>query len=270
MKAEFGLIGHPLGHSFSAAYFSQKFARENLDFRYTNFDIADLKREIPALKAEAHHIGFNVTIPHKQDIIAFLNRLSPEAAAIGAVNTIKVEQDGSWTGHNTDHLGFFESLQDFLPQGEKPLSMVFGNGGASQAVQYALYAHGFPYFLVSRAPKKSDTKAFAPVESLSYAELSADLVTDCRLLINATSLGMFPNVNACPDIPYEAVGKHHFAYDLVYNPEETTFMKRCAAQGAKTLNGLSMLHLQAQAAWRIWTETPPSAACDPSIPPLGC
>ncbi|MCM1531661.1 MAG: shikimate dehydrogenase [Bacteroides sp.] len=251
----FGLIGHPLGHSFSAAYFRRKFEKEGLrGFAYLNFDLPDLASGIPALKADARCRGFNVTIPYKRGIFPFLDAVSPDAQAIGAVNTIRVEADGRWTGYNTDYTGFYESLSRFLPQGETPVALVLGNGGASQAVQYALYSHGIPYLLVCRQPQAVERKAFVPRQVLGYGELTPETVEQCRLLINTTRLGMFPEVDSSPDIPYAAVGESHCAFDLVYNPETTAFMRRCAERGAKTCNGLQMLHNQAEGAWRIWRE----------------
>lgn len=249
----FGLIGHPLGHSFSAAYFKRKFEEGGMEaFSYLNFDMEDLSSGIPLLKSDNRYAGFNVTIPYKQRIKEFLDSLSPEASAIGAVNTVKVERDGTWTGHNTDCVGFYESLRRFLPEGARFPALVLGNGGASQAVQYALHRHGWRYFLVCRHPQESG-KAFAPAKTFTYAGLPAHVVSGCRLIVNTTSLGMFPDVESCPVIPYEAVGADHFAFDLVYNPVETAFMKRCSERGAKTCNGLEMLYLQAEAAWKVWT-----------------
>lgn len=242
----FGLIGHPLGHSFSAAYFNEKFSQEGLQgFSYRNFDLPDLETGIAALKADTACRGFNVTVPYKQEILRFLDKLSPQAQSIGAVNTVKVENNGTWTGYNTDYIGFYDSLKAFLPQG-KPKALIMGNGGASQAVQYALRIHNWEYIVVCRNPK-------AGMENMiSYAELTPQIVSYCGLLVNTTRLGMFPDTDSCPDIPYEAVGGNHCAFDLVYNPETTAFMKRCAAQGARTLNGLDMLHRQAEVAWKIW------------------
>ena len=253
LSSIFGLIGHPLGHSFSAAYFGRKFANEGLQgFSYLNFDLPDLEAGIPALKADARCRGFNVTVPYKQEIIRFLDALSPDAAQIGAVNTVKVEKDGRWTGYNTDHIGFYDSLLRFMPEDLQAPALVLGNGGASQAVQYALHRHGREYFLLCRNPRQESGKEFRPQKTFSYSGITPQVVEECRLIINTTRLGMFPEVDSCPEIPYRAVSSGHYAFDLVYNPETTAFMRRCDEQGAKVLNGLDMLHRQAEAAWKIW------------------
>lgn len=253
LPAVFGLIGHPLGHSFSAAYFGRKFENEGLQgFSYLNFDLPDLEAGIPALKADPRCRGFNVTVPYKQEIMRFLDALSPEAAQIGAVNTVKVEEDGRWTGYNTDCIGFYDSLARFVPEDLPAPALVLGNGGASQAVQYALHRHGREYFLLCRNPQQASGKAFCPAKTFSYSGITPQVVAECRLIINTTRLGMFPDVDACPEIPYGAVTEHHYAFDLVYNPETTAFMRRCAKQGAQVMNGLDMLHRQAEAAWKIW------------------
>lgn len=253
LPAVFGLIGHPLGHSFSAAYFAGKFKNEGLQgFSYLNFDLSDLEAGIPALKADARCRGFNVTVPYKQEIIRFLDTLSPQAAQIGAVNTVKVEEDGRWTGYNTDYIGFYDSLARFMPEEIQAPALVLGNGGASQAVQYALHRHGREYFLLCRNPQQASNKAFRPRETFSYSGITPQVVEECRLIINTTRLGMFPQVDSCPEIPYRAVSPRHYAFDLVYNPETTAFMRRCSEQGARVMNGLDMLHRQAEAAWKIW------------------
>ncbi len=253
-KNGFGLIGHPLGHSFSAGYFREKFQKEGLDgFFYHNIDTADPESEIQRLKADFRYRGFNVTIPYKSLIIPFLNRLSPQAAAIGAVNTIRVEDNGDWIGHNTDCIGFFKSLQGLFSSGEMPRkALVLGNGGASQAVQYALYSHHVPYVLVHRHRRAVERRVFKPESEWNYADLPPSVVEQCDLVVNTTSLGMFPHTESCPDLPYGAIGARHKIFDLVYNPEETRFLQRCRLRGAQGKNGLEMLHLQADAAWRIW------------------
>lgn len=253
ISAVFGLIGHPLGHSFSAAYFKRKFSQEERPgFVYLNFDMPDLESGIPVLKSDARCRGFNVTVPYKRDIMRFLDNLSPEAKAIGAVNTVKVGSDGKWTGYNTDYIGFYGSLIRFLPTGEAPLALVLGNGGASQAVQYALHKHGFQYVLVCRSPQVPQVKEFSPEKNITYAGLTSGMVEECRLIVNTTRLGMFPDTESCPEIPYHALTENHYAFDLVYNPDQTAFMRRCAERGARTHNGLDMLHRQAEAAWEIW------------------
>lgn len=248
-----GLVGHPLGHSFSAAYFKKKFQNEGLpDFEYVNFDFADLASGVLQLKSDSSCLGFNVTIPYKRQIIGFLDHLSPEAAAIGAVNTVKIGPDGRWIGYNTDYIGFYESLKAFCTESEKPETLVLGNGGASQAVQYALSRYSWPYRLLCRNPQTASGSPFGPIETFSYNRLPPQIIAQSHLIVNTTRLGMFPDTETCPDIPYAGISNRHYVFDLVYNPEETTFMKRCAQQGAKVVNGLEMLHLQAEAAWKIW------------------
>lgn len=248
-----GLVGHPLGHSFSAAYFRKKFENEGLSgFEYLNFDFADLAQGVRQLRADIACRGFNVTVPYKQQIVVFLDKLSPEAQAIGAVNTVKIGRDGLWTGYNTDYIGFYESLKAFCTESGMPQALVLGNGGASQAVQYALYRNEIPYILVCRAPESIHSRAFAPQEVFSYQTLPVGCLSRCRLVVNTTRLGMFPDTESCPPVPYNEITERHYAFDLVYNPEQTAFMRHCALQGAKVVNGLEMLHLQAEAAWKIW------------------
>lgn len=261
-----GLLGHPLGHSFSVAYFREKFS----DFPqrglvYRNFDFEDLADGIRQLRGCGLLRGFNVTIPYKKRVMAYLDGISDEAAAIGAVNTVAVEAStGRWIGHNTDTLGFWESLQDFLqgqPVRRDAKALVLGNGGASQAVQYALARHGISYDLACRpehAPCAGcgSLRPFAPQRVLPYASLSEDMFRDeIFLIVNATSLGMHPCVDEAPRIPYEGLGVSHYAFDLVYNPAETLFLRRCLEQGANVRNGLDMLYRQADAAWRIWASS---------------
>ena len=258
----YGLLGHPLGHSFSAAYFRRKFQQGHFgEAVYENFDFADLKQGVDWLKKACCLQGFNVTIPYKKEIVPYLDGLSDEAAAIGAVNVVEADPcTGRWIGHNTDAIGFWESFQDFLHgldlnQGVKVL--ILGNGGASQAVQYALARHGILYDLVCRpghGPENSSNPAFSPQQIWDYGSLREEVVrNEFSVIVNTTSLGMFPHVDAAPSVPYQALDASRFAFDLIYNPEETLFLKRCRAQGARIRNGLDMLHRQAEAAWRIWT-----------------
>lgn len=254
-KTGFGLIGYPLGHSFSAAYFRHKFQQEGLEgYFYHNIETSDLPAEMKRLRTDGRYRGFNVTIPYKERVIPFLDALSAQAAAIGAVNTIRVEEDGRLTGHNTDCIGFFHSLQPLLSTMPGTFqTLVLGNGGASQAVQYALYSHGLPYCLVHRkALSAARKKAFKPLAEFSYETLPENVVAESLLVVNTTSLGMFPLTESHPLIPYQAMGRFHKAFDLVYNPEQTRFMQLCRGQGAEVRNGLEMLHLQAEAAWKIW------------------
>ncbi|MCM1310525.1 MAG: shikimate dehydrogenase [Bacteroides sp.] len=240
----YGLIGFPLGHSFSAKFFSEKFAAEGIDAEYRNFEIPEIG-DLMELLAEYPDIkGFNVTIPYKQQIIPYLTELSPAAKAIGAVNTVNVihDSEGNVTaliGHNTDSPAFARTLAPMLPL-EPVSALILGTGGASHAVAAALDTLGIDHTTVSRT------------KGLTYADLTAEIVTHNRLIVNTTPLGMSPRTDACPDIPYEALTDRHICYDLIYNPTETLFLKKGAAQGASTKNGLDMLHLQALLAWQIW------------------
>lgn len=254
----FALVGHPLNHSFSINYFNEKFMREGLALcLYQNLDIAN-SHGFELIKDADAYRGFNVTIPYKQAVMPYLDELSPEARAIGRVNVVDVRA-GLWVGHNTDYKGFARSLEGLLAEGDSApeRALVLGNGGASQAVQYVLHQKGIPYILVCRKPKKAREelkgKEFAPIEILSYTTLTPETARACRLWVNTTSLGMWPEVDTFPPVPYEVLSSDCFAFDVVYNPERTAFLQKCAARGARTRNGLEMLHIQADEAWKIWT-----------------
>lgn len=254
----FGLVGHSLDHSFSASYFNQKFMREGLALcLYQNLDMEN-GQGFEIMKNTEVYRGFNVTIPYKRAVLPYLDELSPAARAIGGVNVVDVRA-GRWVGHNTDYKGFAQSLEGLLAEGgaAPERALVLGNGGASQAVQYALHQKGIPYVLVCREPEKAredlKNKEFSPLEILSYATLTPETARSCRLWVNTTSLGMWPEVDTFPPVPYEVLSGDCFAFDVVYNPEQTAFLQKCAAQGAKTRNGLQMLHIQAEEAWKIWT-----------------
>ena len=240
----FGLIGHPLTHSFSKAYFNEKFRQEGLDCDYDNYDLEDL-----SLIKQSNLLGFNVTIPYKEAIVPYLDELDEVAAEVGAVNTVKVMPNGRLKGFNTDVIGF-EALiphSSFLIPHSTLLtphsSLILGTGGASKAVQYVLKKHGIAFHLVSRDTAKGD---------YTYAQLTSDIIKEHLLIINTTPLGTFPNVTEAPPIPYEAISPNHALIDLIYNPEETLFLKYGRKHGAKILNGLGMLHAQAEASWEIW------------------
>jgi shikimate dehydrogenase len=243
----FGLIGYPLSHSFSGRYFAEKFARLGLSdtHRYDLFPLPELAA-LPGLLADIPDLrGLNVTIPYKQEVLAYLDELSPAAEQIGAVNTIDI-RDGRRVGHNTDVIGFRTDLLDLLGADRPERALVLGTGGAARAVGWVLEALAIPATFVSRSPAAGQ---------LHYAELDAPLMQQHRLVVNTTPLGMSPRVETKPDIPYSAIDANHYLYDLVYNPAETAFMAAGKAQGARTRNGLAMLTLQADAAWEIWTAT---------------
>ncbi len=241
----YGLIGYPLGHSFSQSYFAQKFERENAtDAVYKRFEVADLQL-LPDLLRDTSLSGLNVTIPYKTAIIPFLDELDVMAKAVGAVNTIKFKIQNSkinTVGYNTDIIGFKQSLLPLLkPTHTKAL--VFGTGGASKAVCYVLQQLGIAYTLVGRDATQG---------GMLYQDLTAEILQQHLLLINTTPVGTFPDVNTYLSIPYTAITSQHVVYDLVYNPTETMFLQKAKAQGAVVKNGLEMLYLQAEAAWHIW------------------
>lgn len=240
---KFGLIGKKLGHSFSKKYFTEKFEREGIpDAQYELYELPSARELGALLQREPELVGLNVTVPYKQDVLPLLDALDEAAAKIGAVNTIKISE-GKTKGYNTDYIGFKASLEEFYPQQEREKALVLGTGGAAKAVWAALDALQIPYMAVSRTP--------APGQ-LRYAELTPELLQSCNLIINTTPIGMHPHPEAAPPVPYEALTDRHYLYDLVYNPEETQFLRNGAAAGAKTCNGLGMLYRQADAAWDIW------------------
>ncbi len=239
----YGLVGFPLGHSFSAGYFAEKFAREGITgCTYENFPIEQagaIRRSLPADLR-----GFNITIPHKQAILPLLDELDPEAGAVGAVNCVKVLGSGVWRGYNTDVYGFERALEGLLAGLDRPRALVLGSGGAARAVRYVLNKRGVPFYTVSRTPSGDRT--------LAYDQVTPALLADYRLLINTTPLGMSPNTEQCPSLPYEALTPQHRLFDLIYNPAETLFLHRGRAAGAVVKNGLEMLILQAERSWEIW------------------
>ena len=233
----FGIIGYPLVQSFSAKYFNEKFAREGIDAEYSMhpMKIEDLRLKIDDLLDTLD--GMNVTIPYKQAVIPFLERLDETAQAIGAVNVIHQR-----VGYNTDCLGFIDSIRPLLRKEDKK-ALVFGTGGASKAACYGLRKLGVAPTLVSRTPK---------ADMLGYADLTREVIAGHTVLVNCTPLGMFPEIDHCPDIPYEYISAQHLLFDCIYNPEETLFLRKGASQGARTKNGMEMLFGQAKAAWKIW------------------
>lgn len=243
----YGLIGFPLGHSFSMKYFSEKFHKENIDAKYLSFPIDNINLIKSIVEDNACLKGLNVTIPYKEEIMQFLNRTSEEVKSIGAVNVIKVEREGNEThlnGFNTDYIGFRDSLMPLINRDIKK-ALILGTGGASKAIEYALKNMGIETTKVSRNPEKGD---------ITYDMLSESIMRENLLIVNTTPLGMYPNVSACPPIPYSLLTNRHICYDLVYNPEITEFMRRSLEEGAKVKNGLEMLHRQAEAAWEIWQQ----------------
>jgi len=240
MAARYGLIGYPLQHSFSPAYFAAKFEKEGIDAVYTAYPLDGISK-FPQLLHENPLLGLNVTIPYKQAVIAYLDELDAAAKAIGAVNCIDI-RDGVSKGYNTDVKGFKDSLVPLL-QSHHTKALVLGTGGASLAVRYVLDELGIVYTSVSRDKKEG---------VVCYEELTGDMVSGHKLIVNTTPLGMGSYMDEHPAIQYEAIGQEHLLYDLIYNPEETIFLQKGKAQGAAIKNGLEMLHLQAEASWDIW------------------
>jgi shikimate dehydrogenase len=244
----FGLIGHPLSHSFSKKYFTEKFERESIkNCQYELFDIEKIEALPLLLKQNPELIGLNVTIPYKQQVFKYLDDIDPIAKKIGAVNVIQV-QNGNLKGFNSDYLGFKISLIEFLGTRleQKIGALILGSGGASKAVVAALQDLEVNYKIVSR--KISQDK-----NQLTYDELTQDVLQSYQLIINTTPLGMSPNKDTCPDLPYSLLTQNHYLFDLVYNPDYTLFMQKGANNGAKVINGMQMLVLQAEEAWKIWS-----------------
>jgi shikimate dehydrogenase len=244
---QFGLIGFSLQHSFSKQFFSDKFGRKNnTDCVYENFELKTIDEFPKLLTTNTNLAGLNVTLPYKQRIIKFLDSLDDEARDIGAVNVIKFEKgvDGKnkLIGYNSDHYGFAKSLKEILPKGTIS-SLILGVGGGSKAVAYALKKMNIPFKIVSRKPNEGE---------LSFDKVSNEIINTHHLIINTTPLGMSPNVKSFPPLPYGQLTEKHILFDLAYNPDETVFLKKGKEKGATTLNGLKMLHYQAERSWKIW------------------
>ena len=239
-----GLLGRNISYSFSRAYFKEKFEKEKItDTTYENFDIDTIDLFPSIIKKTKNLKGLNVTIPYKEAVIPYLDKLSKKAKAIGAVNTIKITKKGMLVGYNTDCYGFKKTLQPYLkPQHKKAL--ILGTGGASKAIAYALRELGITYHFVSR--NQSDEV------SLTYNLLNETIIKEHLIIINCTPLGTFPNIKDCPLIPYSAITNNHILFDLIYNPEEPMFLRLGKQQQAITINGLNMLKLQSEKAWSIW------------------
>lgn len=232
----FGVIGNPLGHSFSAEYFTEKFRREGIDADYRLLPLPDI-REVEVLMERLD--GFNVTLPYKQAVMPYLTDMDETAEAIGAVNVVRGRK-----GYNTDWIGFAESIRPLLHETDKH-ALVLGTGGVSKAVQYGLQRLGLDCLSVSRSPHGG---------AIAYEEIDESVMETYTVVVNCTPLGMQPQVDSCPCVPYEWIGSRHLLYDCVYNPERTLFFRHGEEHGARTKNGLEMLHLQAEAAWKIWNE----------------
>ena len=273
----YGLIGYPLGHSFSRKFFTEKFEKEGIDAQYLNFEIPSIEEFPEIIKNNPKLRGLNVTIPYKQQVMQYLDEISEEAKAIGAVNVLRIERPspqpspimgretmrnagnkpdglpikgdmseglrGSLIGYNSDVIGFVESIHPLLKAHHKK-ALILGTGGASKAIRYGLEKKlGMKTLFVSRSAREG---------MITYEEVTAEVLKEYEVIVNCSPVGMYPHVDECPALPYEAMNENNLLYDLVYNPLETLFMKKGAEQGATVKNGLEMLHLQAIASWKFW------------------
>jgi shikimate dehydrogenase len=240
----YGLVGFPLSQSFSQSFFEQKFKNEKIDAQYLNFSLESIG-EFPEIIEDFSIKGLNVTIPYKEKVMPFIHELDDEAKRIGAVNVIKfVKHQGKTLlkGFNSDVYGFEVSLSKYLNSGHTQ-ALILGSGGASKAVRFVLKKLGINFTMVSRKAQK---------DWLSYSDVSPEIIQRNTLIINTTPLGMYPDIDVCPDLPYELMTAQHLVYDLIYNPEETLFMKKSRQFGAQAVNGSEMLIKQAEKSWEIW------------------
>ncbi|MCI5581150.1 MAG: shikimate dehydrogenase [Phocaeicola plebeius] len=245
---QFGLIGYPLGHSFSKNFFNEKFHSENIDAEYVNFEIPTIEDFPKVVASHPHLVGLNVTIPYKEKVISYLDELDKDAASIGAVNVIRIIRNKGKVflkGYNSDVLGFTQSIEPLLEH-HHTKALILGTGGASKAVNYSLRKLGLDTLFVSRNRRNEST--------ITYSDLTPEYMEAYKVIVNCTPVGMYPQADLCPDIPYELLTPQHLLYDLLYNPNTTLFMKRGADQGATVKNGLEMLLLQAFGAWDIWNQ----------------
>lgn len=241
---KFGLLGRHISYSFSKAHFTKKFENEGLPFSYENFDIDTISEFPSILKNNPDLVGLNVTIPYKEQIIPFLDKLDIKTKDIGAVNTISISKSGKLTGYNTDCYGFKKSIIPFLKPHHKN-ALILGTGGASKAVAYTLKELNINYEYVSRTPNA--------LSKFTYSNLTESIINSYQIIINCTPIGTHPNINDCPNIPYNGISKDHLLYDLIYNPLQTKFLALGESKGAITCNGLKMLEFQAEKAWEIWS-----------------
>lgn len=246
-KNTYGLVGYPLGHSFSRGYFTEFFQQEGIDAEYKNFELPDIEDLTTVLKEEAALRGFNVTIPYKQQVMPYLHELDAAAEAIGAVNVVKVtrhEGTAYLKGYNTDVIGFSDSIRPLLKP-HHTHALILGTGGASKAVNYALQQLGLETCFVSRTKREG---------VMTYEELTPEVLSRYTVIVNTTPLGTFPKTDECPPIDYTLINHHFLLFDLVYNPEKTLFLQRGEQAGAAIRNGMEMLIGQAKAAWHIWNK----------------
>ena len=249
MKKEFGIIGNPLAQSASPAFFNKKFADEKIDAEYLPFELENIEQLPQMLKEHPNLCGFNVTIPYKVQIMKYLENMSDEATGINAVNVVKVKRDSNGNpqlyGYNSDVIGFSRSIAPWLSSTDKK-ALVLGTGGASKAIKYALKKLGIETLSVSRKANE---------EAISYQDITPEIIATHTIIVNCTPLGMVGHgVDQCPDIPYNQLTSNHILYDIVYNPENTLFLQKGRAAGARTKSGYEMWYLQALASWEIWNE----------------
>jgi shikimate dehydrogenase len=241
---KFGLLGKKLDYSHSKSFFTDLFAKNQIDASYDNIEVTDLSKWFED-KSFAEFSGFSVTIPYKTEIIPFLDELSDEAIAIGAVNTVK-NVNGKLIGYNTDAFGFGQSIKPFL-NNHHERAMILGTGGASKAIAYVLKNIGLSVIFISRNPKNNS--------EFGYESINENMVNACKMIVNCTSVGTFPDVDAKPNFPTDLISDKHLVVDLIYNPEKSLLLKESEKQGAIILNGYSMLQEQAKKAWEIWNQT---------------
>ena len=242
---KYGLIGYPLGHSFSKNFFNEKFENEDINAQYLNFELPNIDSLPEIIDMNPELKGLNVTIPYKEKVISFLDYISPEARAIGAVNVIRVTHKGKnvvLRGYNSDVIGFTKSIEPLLERFHRK-ALILGTGGASKAVNYGLKSLGLETVFVSRYKRPG---------TIQYEEITPEVIKEYNVIVNCTPVGMYPKVEACPRLPYEAMDSHTLLYDLIYNPDETLFLHNGAIHGATVKNGLEMLLLQAFASWEFW------------------
>lgn len=249
MKKEFGIIGNPLAQSASPAFFNKKFADEKIDAEYLPFELENIEQLPQMLKEHPNLCGFNVTIPYKVQIMKYLENMSDEATGINAVNVVKVKRDSNGNpqlyGYNSDVIGFSRSIAPLLSSTDKK-ALVLGTGGASKAIKYALKKLGIETLSVSRKANE---------EAISYQDITPEIIATHTIIVNCTPLGMVGHgVDQCPDIPYNQLTSNHILYDIVYNPENTLFLQKGRAAGARTKSGYEMWYLQALASWEIWNK----------------
>jgi len=240
--AEFGLIGKDIDYSFSRSYFNEKFKNEGLNHNYVNFDIDSIDEFSNIISSTKNLKGLNVTIPYKEAVIPYLDKLHKTAKKIGAVNTIKITKKGKLIGYNTDYFGFEKSIEPLIKKHHKK-ALILGTGGASKAIAYALERLNIKHQFVSRSQSKKNI--------ISYDSLTENDIKSHQIIINCTPLGTYPKTNECPDILYDAIDNTHLVFDLIYNPEETKFLTIAKIKGASICNGSKMLELQAEKAWDI-------------------